>query len=286
MHIFITGGSGFIARPLIPLLLLPHHNISLLLHNSPSPFGDKVQTYRADLRDAFAVRDAIARAQPDVVIHLAAVGATDPFLELDIALDHNFHGTVNLVNACFQTSSSVKQLIIARTPSERQLMNPYGMSKTAVWHYCRLQAKKYGWPIHGAMIFQAYGAGQFTKTLIPAAIAAAKAGADFPMTDGRQKRDWIHNSDVARGLIALINADLPPAATVELGSGTATSVGEVVQKIYRLAGGSGRPLIGHLPNRAGEDAMQIADVEQTERLIGWKTAVSLTDGLSRHLAVL
>lgn len=278
LRVFVTGGSGFIGRPLIPLLI-PHHTVSILTHHSPSPFGDDVQTFAADLRDAAAVREAIARARPDVVIHLAAIGTTAPFLDLETAVSHNFQGAVNLVNACFQHDTPVKQLIIARTPSERHLMNPYGISKAAVWQFCRLQAKKNGWPIHGAVIFQAYGDQQPAKTVVPTAIAAAQAGADFPMTDGKQQRDWIHNSDVARGLIALMNADLPPAASVDLGSGRLTSVAAVVRQIYKLVGGSGRPLIGHLPNRVGEDAAQVANAARTERMIGWKTAVSLADGL-------
>ncbi len=78
-----------------------------------------------------------------------------------------------------------------------------------------------------------------------------------------------------------MNADLPPAASVGLGSGQLTSVAAVVQQIYKLVDGDGRPLIGHLPNRAGEDAVQMADAARTARMIGWKTAVSLADGLAR-----
>lgn len=281
-RIFITGGTGFIGRPLIAQLLGQMETaVSILVHRTPSPFSADVQTFSADLRDAAAVREAIAHARPDVVVHLATVGTTAPFLDLETAVSHNFQGTVNLVNACFQTEMPVQQLIIARTPGERQLMNPYSISKAAGWQFCRLQAKKQGWPIHGAMIFQAYGGQQPTKALLPTAIATARANADFPMTDGKQQRDWIHNSDVANGLIALMNADLPPAASVELGSGQLTSVAAVVQQIYKLVDGDGRPLIGHLPNRAGEDAVQVADAARTERMIGWKTAVSLTDGLNR-----
>ncbi|MCA9964615.1 MAG: hypothetical protein KC423_10245 [Anaerolineales bacterium] len=51
--------------------------------------------------------------------------------------------------------------------------------------------------------------------------------------------------------------------------------------IYTLFGTGGHPLIGRLPGRPGEEPTQVADVAQTAALIGWKTAVSLPDGLRR-----
>ena len=51
------------------------------------------------------------------------------------------------------------------------------------------------------------------------ALNAARAGQEFPMTDGRQAKDWIFIDDVAGGIIALLGAELPPGTTVELGTG-------------------------------------------------------------------
>lgn len=70
---------------------------------------------------------------------------------------------------------------------------------------------------------------------------------------------------------------MPP--TLEVGTGRATPVREVVELIYRLVGGSGKPLIGVLPARPGEVDRQVADAERTEQQIGWRARVSLEDGL-------
>jgi UDP-glucose 4-epimerase len=137
------------------------------------------------------------------------------------------------------------------------------------------------WPIQGAVIFQAYGPGQSPRNLIPAAVTAALAGEDFPMTAGQQQRDWIEVSDVVGGMTAVLDSNLPPGETVDLGSGQTTSIADVVQLIYQLAGKGGNPLIGVLPSRPGEEATQVADAARTRELVGWGTAVSLADGLRK-----
>ena len=138
-------------------------------------------------------------------------------------------------------------------------------------------------PIHGAMIFQAYGPTQTERNIIPAAIRVAQANEDFPMTSGKQTRDWLYESDVAAGFIAMLDKDLPPGRTIELGSGVATSVATIITQIYDLVGGTARPLVGRLPDRPGEAQLQIADVARTRELIGWETAVSLPEGLKLTL---
>ena len=233
----------------------------------------------ADLRNFQLTSRAIAEANPTHVIHLAAAGVTDPFLGLDTALRHNLNGTLNLSRACFEKRQGVQQLIVARTPGELTSMNVYAASKAAAWNFCVMYGRIHHWPIHGAMIFQVYGPGQSPRNLIPAAIAAAQAGQDFPMTSGSQQRDWLYIDDLVAGLWAMLQANLAPAETVELGSGQATSVAQVVQQIYEIVGDVGRPLIGTLPNRPGEETIQIADAAKTKQQINWQATTSLVTGL-------
>ena len=90
--------------------------------------------------------------------------------------------------------------------------------------------------------------------------------------------------DVAQGLAAMIGSDLPPGQSVDLGMGMLTSVADVVCQIYELVGGVGKPLIGVLPSRPGEEVVQIADNQRTEQLLGWQAQISLAAGLSQLLS--
>jgi nucleoside-diphosphate-sugar epimerase len=129
------------------------------------------------------------------------------------------------------------------------------------------------------MIYQAYGPGQAEHTLVQAAIKAAIAQETFPMTSGSQQRDWIYISDVVEGFIAALNVDLEPGISVEIGTGQATSVADVVQTIFQMIGGDGKQMPGVLPDRPGEPALQLADVERTGKLIKWQAKVTLDVGL-------
>ena len=290
MRVLVTGATGFIGRFLIPQLLQREDTaVTLLLLESqsgtplPPPLNQLRPQYEAvyaDLRNFQLTLRAVQEAQPDKVIHLAAVGTTDPFLPVEQALRHNVTGTVNLARACFEKTAVTNQMILARTPGERSAMNVYAASKAAAWQFARMYGRTHEWPLHGGMIFQAYGPGQPERAFIPAAFRAAMAGEDFPMTAGAQQRDWIFGADVAAGLAAMLDAPLKPGTTVELGTGQATSLAEVAQLIYDVVGQGGRPLPGALPSRPGEEASQIANVGQTTGHIQWQAAISLRQGLT------
>lgn len=290
-RVLVTGATGFIGRWLIPHLLQRQGTavIALLRETyTPQTLPDHLTAVRpqlelvyADLRNFQLTVRAVRQAAADVIIHLAAAGVTEPFLAVDTAVRHNLTASLNLIRACFEKTFTTEQLIVARTPGELTSMNVYAASKAATWHFCQMYARTQQWPIHGAMIFQAYGPGQPEPNLIPAALAAARIGEDFPMTAGSQQRDWIHADDVGAGLAAMIGRELRPGQAVELGTGVLTTVADVVRQIYALVGGSGQPLIGVLPSRPGEAKSQVANVLQTSQAVGWQAQIPLNQGLQR-----
>lgn len=290
-RVLITGATGFIGRCLVPRLVAePETAVTILIRETYSgrPLPPELAQLRphfhvvyADLRNFQLTLRAVKEAQADCVIHLAAAGATDPFLNVHTAIRHNLTGTLHLLRACCEKSSWATQVIVARTPGELTTMNNYAASKAATWQFCRMFARTQQWPIHGAMIFQAYGPTQPETSLVAAATLAAIKNQDFPMTAGTQTRDWVYVDDVVAGIMAMRHKKLAPGTSIDLGTGCPASVAKIVRQIYRLTDSQGRPRVGILPSRPGEEPHQVADANRTKEMLGWETAVSLSDGLSR-----
>ncbi|HEY9642846.1 MAG TPA: NAD(P)-dependent oxidoreductase [Coleofasciculaceae cyanobacterium] len=70
MKILVAGATGAIGRPLIVQLLAKGHNVVALTRSleKARTLADGVEPILADVFDANAVKDAVSRVQPDVVI--------------------------------------------------------------------------------------------------------------------------------------------------------------------------------------------------------------------------
>ncbi len=280
MRYLITGANGFIGSQVTRRLANMGEQVSAWTGAS----GDlarlkevqaRIDLQVIDLSNAADVSKAIEPVVPAVIFHCAAVGATDPFLTLDDAIRTNVYGTINLLRAV----QGRARVVVLRTAGETDALNVYAASKAAAWQFCRMYARTQGWPLVGAMLFQVYGPGQSTKNVVPAAIEAALAGKDFPMSSGRMQRDWIYLDDVIDALLALVQADRFDIESIEIGTGNLLSARDVVAKVYSLVGRGGRPLLGALPDRPGDVDMQHADVEVTKLILNWEPRVTIDAGL-------
>ena len=284
MRYLITGANGFIGSHLTRRLVGLGESICAWTGLSGDlsrlrEVQDRVEVQSLDLCSVVDVTKAIEVVNPGVIFHCAAAGMTDPFLPLDEAIRTNVYGTINLVRAV----QGRARVVVLRTAGELDALNVYAASKAAAWQFCRMYARTQAWPLVGAMLFQVYGPGQSTKNVVPAAIEAALAGKDFPMSSGRVRRDWIYIDDVIDALLALVQADRFDVESIEIGLGGLLSVRDVVAKIYSMVGRGGRPLLGLLPDRPGDIDMQHSDVEVTKLILNWEPRVTIDAGLRRTI---
>lgn len=99
--------------------------------------------------------------------------------------------------------------------------------------------------------------------------------------DGNQTRDFLYISDCVDALLKL-EAALSNSAnfiTVNVGSGRATSVKEIAEKIIQI---SGRDINQkYNPGKSAGPLSRTADITKAKTLLGWEPKVSLDDGLRR-----
>jgi UDP-glucose 4-epimerase len=294
-RVLVTGAPGFIGQHLVRRLV--GSGARVYAGGAPDEAPERVarlpaqaQRLAFDLRDAGVVRTIVAEAAPQIVFHLAAVGATDPGVDPGLALAVNAGGTLHLLDAL--VGQDVRRVVIVGTCYEygaREAVegldpfNAYAASKVAAWAFGRMYWRAHGLPVVTARLFQVYGPGQPDHTLVPAAMLAALAGADLPMTPGEQERDFIYVDDVVDGLLVAADATGIEGQSLDLGTGQVHTLRRVVEHIWSMAGAQGQILPGALRYRPSEVMHLVADADRTARLTGWRATTSLESGLRRTL---
>lgn len=290
-RVLITGGTGFLGQRLTCKLVGLGAQVTVVLCDQDGPaqiaaLPQEVDHQGGDVRDYDQVRRLVEAVAPEFVFHLAAVGVNDPFVAEETALWVNVHGTLNVLRAIQQAANDrVQRVVVAGTSYEYGQAgkldpgNVYAASKVAAWAFCRMYYRAYETPVIVARPFNVYGPGQTQRALIPSAIRAALSDQDFPMTSGQQRRDFVYVDDVISGFLSIAAATGIEGTSVDLGTGTAASVCDVVERVFALCGSAGRPKIGELPYRPGVVWELVANAKQTEQLTGWRARTGLEEGL-------
>jgi UDP-arabinose 4-epimerase len=249
-----------------------------------------------DLRDVARLSAVLQRHRPAAVMHFAAqalvgLSVAEPALTWSINRD----GTAALIAALARAGNP--PVVFSSTCSlygntEAALLdeslppaptNPYAASKRAAEEL--LAAAPLG--SVSLRYFNAAGAdseGELGEVhepethLIPNVLKAVLGGApltvhgtDYPTPDGSCLRDYVHVADLAAAHLAALRHLLAGGAstTLNLGSGEATSVLQVIAAAERV---TGRPVPWQLgPRRPGDPPRLVADASRAARLLGWRT---------------
>ena len=108
-------------------------------------------------------------------------------------------------------------------------------------------------------------------------------GNDYPTRDGTAIRDYIHVVDLAEAhaiaLERLLNrTSEEPVEVFNLGTGTGSTVLEVIQSFERSTGAT-LPW-NFAPRRPGDVVAAYADTAKAERILGWKTKRTLDEAMA------
>lgn len=108
-------------------------------------------------------------------------------------------------------------------------------------------------------------------------------GNDYPTPDGTCIRDYIHVVDLAKAHVValqrLLNKkNVDKVETFNLGTGTGSSVLEVIQAFEKV---SGKPLPYRIVDRREGDIISAyANTDKANNILGWKAQSTLEDGLA------
>jgi dTDP-L-rhamnose 4-epimerase len=101
--------------------------------------------------------------------------------------------------------------------------------------------------------------------------------------DGRESRDFVHVSDVARAITLAVELDAADGCTLNVGSGSPTSVAQMAFLLRKRLGGQTEPIISG-QYRLGDIRHGYADVREIETRFGFVPEISIEEGLDRLVA--
>jgi UDP-glucose 4-epimerase len=269
----------------------------------------QITVVEADLVDRAAAETALSGVRFDAAIHFAGLKAVGEsvaqptrYYRVNLGSTLNLldlmheRGTTKLVFSSSATVYGDPQYLPQdeRHPVGAGLTNPYGRSKAMNEQVIRdAQAARSELEAVLLRYFNPVGAhpsgrigedpSGIPSNLMPyiAQVAVGRRqrlsvfGDDYPTVDGTGVRDYIHVMDLAEGHVAALERLESGVSVYNLGSGTGSSVLEVV-RAFEAASGRRIPY-DIAPRRAGDVAEVVADPARANSELGWRTTRTLVD---------
>ena len=307
MRILVTGGAGFIGSSLCEKLVAMDHRVVALdsmFRGSEANLesildNNNFALYAGDVRDVDDLDACIeALGGVDLIYHLAAINGTKWFHEAaHSVIDVNVNGTLRTLelamahDAKYVFASSPEAFgepltqpltdgdpMVFTNPGEHQ-RHSYGGSKYLGEIACHHAARD-GLDVQILRPFNAYGPrlngdeyGQVISMFFHQLLDSRELNVHG---DGSQTRSFTWIDDVVDGFVKAGMQDLPTGEVFNIGSTEEISILELANRIVKFDDGVN---ISHGEGYHGDTKRRLPNTSNSEKLLGWKSTVSLDEGL-------
>lgn len=305
MRTLVTGGAGFIGSHIVERLLREGHEVVCLDNFDPyyhpsikykniNEFRniEKFELIEGDIRNKKLMKEIISDGV-DYIFHNAAqagvrISVQDPLKPNDI----NVNGTLNIL--CNSLDSGVKKIIFASSssvygtavylPFDEKHPNipisPYGVSKLAAEHYCRVFNEIYGLKMTSLRYFTVYGPKMRPDLAI--SIFTKKALNDEVIEifgDGTYTRDFTYIDDVVEANMNVMTKG--DGGIFNIGGGNRIKISELAELIINITGSSS---VVKFSETVKGDAMHTwASIEKAKNELGWEPKTNIRDGIKKYI---
>jgi UDP-glucose 4-epimerase len=297
MHIFVTGGAGYIGSICSEQLIDAGHQVTIfdnLTEGHRAALDPRATFVEGELANREEIAGAVAKAKPDAIMHFAANALVGESMTNPSKYFRNNVGAgINLLDAA--VGAGVKKFIFSSTcatygtpekvPMDERLpqrpINPYGQSKLMFEQVLHWYDKIHGLVHVNLRYFNAAGASErfgedhrIETHLIPNILKVAleqkeKAeiyGDTYATPDGTCIRDFIHIHDLAAAHMLALGRET--SASYNLGSGEGFSVRQVIDVARKV---TGHPIPAVMKEaRAGDPPRLVASSHKITSELGWR----------------
>jgi len=326
--VLITGGAGFIGTNLASELLSAGKSV-IIFDNLSRPgveqnlqwllntYGDRVKVQIGDIRNFFAVNEAVKKA--DSVFHFAAQVAVTTSLEKPLNdFEVNIRGTLNVLEAVRSQNEPIPLLFTSTNKVYGELddisliiqekrynpvdpkvelngisetrnldfHSPYGCSKGAADQYIKDYARIYDLPTVVFRMSCIYGPHQFgteDQGWVAHFIIKAIQGETITLYgDGYQVRDILYVKDLIDAMLkAHENIDKISGEVFNIGGGAANTISllEILNYMGELI--REKPQIKFSSWRAGDQKYYVSDIKKFKSITGWEPKVNVNEGVEK-----
>ncbi|OXM71167.1 NAD-dependent epimerase/dehydratase family protein [Amycolatopsis vastitatis] len=296
--VLFTGGGGFIAAHVIPLLLESGYTVRIfdnMTRGDRSRVNEfvatgKVELVEKDVRYGGAVREAMRGCTH--VIHFATVSINKSIADPHESIDINMIGNHNVFAAA--ADEGVERLVFASTASvygdpkrlpmheddELRPLTPYCISKRAGEDLLGFYERTQGLSWNALRFFNVYGPGQkieaYYTSVINHFIQRLRNGQP-PIIDGRgdQSMDFVHVTDLARAVLAALESE-KANVPINIGTGIDTSIAALAKILIEAVGVDVEPLFNERDVLVSRRA---ADISRARDVLGWEPLITVEDGM-------
>ncbi|WP_250002916.1 dTDP-glucose 4,6-dehydratase [Actinoplanes sp. M2I2] len=302
MHIFVTGGAGFIGSAYVRGLLDDDKTTVTVLDllsysgnrdNLPQEHP-RLRFVRGDIADDHLVRELLPGH--DAVVHFAAESHVDrsitgamPFVRTNVL------GTQALLDAA--RAAGVGRFVHVSTDEVYGSIDegswtetwpldpnsPYAASKAGSDLLALAAHRTHGLDVVVTRCSNNYGHHQFPEKVIPLFITNLLDGEQIPLYgDGGNVRDWLHVSDHCRG-IQLVLEKGRAGEVYNIGGGTELTNRELTGRLLEACG-AGWDRVRPVADRKGHDRRYSLDITKISEELGYAPRVGLDEGLAATVA--
>jgi len=175
--------------------------------------------------------------------------------------------------------------LVAEPVAEDTPLDPrsvYAATKVAQEHLCAVWARQTGGSVAALRYHNVYGPGMPRDTpysgvaaIFRSALAVGRAPRVFE--DGRQRRDFVHVTDVARATVTALDAARPGFRDYNIASGRPATVGTMDAALAAPLGGPEPVVTGDF--RLGDVRHVVASPDRAAAELGFRAAIDLPAGL-------